>query len=170
DACAARILNWLVGKNSSNDEHHRCRSTNECSLMGAILHSTPQVVGRPDALILDESYDAFKLAYATRPLVLYTSSNDGFLHAFKVASGDPAADEESAEDRVETKTQNELWAFIPPAVLTGLQTQYPGSHQLLLDGVPVIKDVVASPANVTRFERDANSARFGASLWRTVLV
>src|SRR5690606_32347795 len=96
DACAARILNWLVGKNSSNDEHHRCRSTNECSLMGAILHSTPQVVGRPDALILDESYDAFKLAYATRPLVLYTSSNDGFLHAFKVASGDPAADEESA--------------------------------------------------------------------------
>ncbi|HEU5073717.1 MAG TPA: hypothetical protein VFU02_06080, partial [Polyangiaceae bacterium] len=105
----------------------------------------------------------------TRPLVLYTSSNDGFLHAFKVASGDPKT-ETTPEQQVTIKTQNELWAFIPPAVLTGLQTQYPGSHQVLLDGVPVIKDVVASPANVALFERDADSARFGASLWRTVLV
>src|SRR5690606_37406032 len=40
----------------------------------------------------------------------------------------------------------------------------------LLDGVPVIKDVVASPADVALFERNADSARFAASLWRTVLV
>ncbi|HEY6726925.1 MAG TPA: hypothetical protein VI197_22990 [Polyangiaceae bacterium] len=169
DACADQILNLLVGMNPTDDEHHRCRNSDECSLMGAILHSTPQVVGRPDALILDESYDAFKLTYATRPLVLYTSSNDGFLHAFKVAGGDPEVDDTDAE-RVETRAQNELWAFIPPAVLTGLQTQYPGSHQILLDGVPVIKDVVASPADVALFARDADSARFGTSLWRTVLV
>jgi len=167
--CAEQILNWLVGQNPTDDENHRCRSTSECSLMGAIVHSTPQVVGRPDALILDESYDAFKLTYATRPLVLYTSTNDGFLHAFKVASGDPTT-ETTPEQQVKTKTQNELWAFIPPAALTGLQTQYPGSHQILLDGVPVIKDVVAAPSNVPLFERDADSARFGASLWRTVLV
>jgi type IV pilus assembly protein PilY1 len=137
--------------------------------MGPILRSTPQLVGRPDALILDESYDAFKLAYATRPLVLYTSTNDGFLHAFKVASGDPAT-ETTPQQQVTTKTQNELWAFIPPAVLSGLQTQYPGSHQILLDGVPVIKDVVASPADVALFERSGESARFGAGLWRSVLV
>jgi len=168
-ACSSQILKWLVGQNPTADENHRCRSSGECSLMGAIVHSTPQVVGRPDALILDESYDAFKLTYATRPLVLYTSTNDGFLHAFKVASGDPTT-ETTPEAQVKTKTQNELWAFIPPAVLTGLQTQYPGSHQILLDGVPVIKDVVASAADVALFERDAESARFGAGLWRTVLV
>lgn len=168
--CSAQILNWLVGKNPTDDEHHRCRSSAECSLMGPILHSTPQVVGRPDALILDESYDAFKLAYATRPLVLYTSTNDGFLHAFKVASGDPAT-ETTPEEQVTILTPNELWAFIPPAVLSGLQTQYPGSHQMLLDGVPVIKDVVASPgSNIPLFERTGETARFGASLWRTVLV
>lgn len=167
--CAARLLKWLVGQNAATDDYHRCRSTDECSLMGPILHSTPQVVGRPTALIADESYDAFKLTQATRPLVLYTSTNDGFLHAFKVASGDPEA-ETTAAEQVKEKAQNELWAFIPPAVLTGIQTEYPGSHQILLDGVPVIKDVVASAADVKVFERTADSARFSAGLWRTVLV
>src|SRR5690606_21535473 len=127
------------GENSTSDDYHRCPSSDMCSLLGPILRSTPELVGGPSALILDESYDAFKLGQAERPLVLYTSSNDGFLHAFEVAGGDEPVDE---------LTNNELWAFIPPAVLTGLQTQYPGSHQVLLDGVPVIKDVVADPDNV----------------------
>ncbi len=167
--CAEHIMDWVLGVNSTSDDYHRCASSSECNLLGPILRSTPQVVGRPNALILDESYDAFKLTRATRDLVLYTSTNDGFLHAFRVASGDPAKEDDD-DANVRTLTNNELWAFIPPAVLTGMQTQYPGAHQILLDGEPVIKDVVASPDDVRVFERTSETARFAVGLWRTVLV
>ncbi|MGH7270438.1 MAG: hypothetical protein ACREJ3_08405, partial [Polyangiaceae bacterium] len=64
----------------------------------------------------------------TRENVVYAATNDGLLHAFW---GD------------ETKLENnERWALLPPAVMPNLASSYPSSHEFLLDGPPIVKDVV----------------------------
>jgi type IV pilus assembly protein PilY1 len=175
--CKRRYLYWLVGLDNGT-AYHRCPnpSAGECSLVGDIFHSTPRVVGPPSELIVDESYRQFALDNATRPTVLYTATNDGFLHAFKLFSNDPE-DDSDAVARVATLGNNELWAFTPPAILPQLPSQYPFTHQVLLDGVPVIKDVVATenplaPAGAYKFklQRTLADARAGAGTWRTILL
>jgi type IV pilus assembly protein PilY1 len=162
--CRQYYLKWLLGYSNGNPHgYHRCPSAGgQCKLIGDIFHSTPQIVTAPVALTRDESYARFALAKGERPTVLYTSTNDGFLHAFRV---DTTNDDEN----------NELWAFIPPATLPNLYTQYPFTHGFLLDGIPVISDVVAvdpSPdtALPTVFERTSLDAQGGENTWRTVLV
>jgi type IV pilus assembly protein PilY1 len=169
-ACGRFFLNWLVGNPNTGSDHSRCASPTNCNLLGDILHSTPKVVGRPVSLLRDETYSKFAYENAKRPVVLYVSTNDGILHAFKTASNDPEVDK-TEEERVLRKTQNELWAFIPPAVLPDLYKLYPQNHELLLDGVPVVKDVVAIYDSGTyRFERTVESAQSASNTWRTVLI
>jgi type IV pilus assembly protein PilY1 len=94
--------------------------------------------------------------------VLYAPTNDGQLHAFKVA---PSPKDTTDTFKVDTwPAQNELWSFFPPAVLHRIPSQYPSTHQSLLDGPPMVADVV--------FARDAGSAESGgaAADWHTVLV
>ena len=173
--CRDHYLKWLVGLDNGT-VFNRCPSVADenCSLIGDIYHSSPRAVGgRPSEFLNDESYQAFsdQQATAKRPSVLYVSTNDGFLHAFKIS----AATSDTAEPmRVRTKENNELWAFVPPGVLPGLPAQYPASHQLLLDGTPVIKDVIATPNNAPtykyRLERNVDDAKAGEGSWRTILV
>lgn len=170
--CKTRILNWLVG-NSNGTGYHRCPTPGSasCSLLGDIYHSTPRVVsGQPSEALRDESYNAFS-ARTRRPTVLYTSTNDGFLHAFKVAPA-PGVSETPA------KANNELWAFVPPAILPKLQKLYPPTKGQLLDGAPVVKDVVATkltgvdPIGRARYsyERQLTQSREATGSWRSVLV
>jgi type IV pilus assembly protein PilY1 len=168
--CGRYFLNWLVGNANTGSDVKRCKSSTECNLLGDILHSTPKVVGRPVSLLRDETYSKFAFENAKRPVVLYVSTNDGILHAFKTASNDPADDTE--ESQVLKQTNNELWAFIPPAVLPDLYKLYPQNHELLLDGAPVVKDVVASDdANGNlHFERSSADAQSASSSWRTILI
>lgn len=173
--CRDRYMKWLVGL-ANGTPFNRCNpTTQECYLLGDILHSTPRVVGPPSSFVVDESYARFAKARRTRPLVLYTSTNDGFLHAFKVAPTDTS---DPAEDLVlgpGTKN-NELWAFVPPAILPHLRKQYPFTHQALLDGAPQVQDVVATepvdPLNIDaiRFERTSDQAQKAEGAWRTVLL
>lgn len=176
EACRDRYMKWLVGlPNGTNNS--RCTSDNSvCYLFGDILHSTPRVVGPPADFVRDESYQRFASdpKYKKRPMVLYTSTNDGFLHAFKVAPTDP---EESNKVTGPGTGNNELWAFIPPAILPHLRKQYPGAHQTLLDGVPIVKDVVATPVptdtndlSSVRFQRSRQDAQKSDGDWRTVLL
>jgi type IV pilus assembly protein PilY1 len=100
---------------------------------GDVFHATPTVVGPPGSLLRDDSYIGFAAtsganAYGSRKTVVYAATNDGLLHAFW-------ADETKLEN-------NELWALMPPAVMPNLLSSYPSSHQFLLDGSPVVKDVV----------------------------
>jgi type IV pilus assembly protein PilY1 len=171
--CRDRYLKWLVGE-PNQTPYTRC-DAKSCELLGDALHSTPAVVGPPGALLRDETYTAYAKDKRFRPIVLYTSTNDGFLHAFRVGSTDPSADDTK---KALTKTNNELWAFVPPAVLPDLPKQYPFNHQRLLDGSPVVKDVVATRAinlSSTLFERRQEDAVQGASgdskaTWRTILI
>jgi type IV pilus assembly protein PilY1 len=158
-SCRDKYLKWTLGLDNGTP-FHRCPPADEnrpCNVVGDIFHSTPALVGPPSARLRDESFARYAAETATRKLVLYTSTNDGFLHAFDV--------------EVDRQTNNELWAFIPPATLQSLQSQYPGAHQLLLDGPPVIREVVATEINgEIRMERTGDSFRAGDTTWRTVLV
>ncbi|RYZ02187.1 MAG: hypothetical protein EOO73_32735 [Myxococcales bacterium] len=177
--CRSRYMKWLLGVSDSTEQFQRCRGgvgSDDCYLMSEIYHSIPKAVaGRPSAFLVDQSYQAFVTAQlkAKRPSVLYASSNDGFLHAFKIAQVDK--NDTSEAMKVNTLTSNELWAFIPPGALTGIPSLYPASHQLLLDGTPSIKDVVATadasqPVYKFKLERTLDQARGGAGTWRTILV
>lgn len=175
DTCRSLIINHLVGLQDGSNPS-RCDGSG-CSLFGGIYHSVPTTVpGRPSDLLRDESYEAFvgEMAALARPSVLYTSTVDGFLHAFNLAPYPGSTD--AAQRAIDERKNNELWAFLPPAVLPVLHTQYPKTHMVLLDGVPIIKDVVATKvgtgddAVVSSYERSQGDAQNGGGFWRTVLV
>jgi type IV pilus assembly protein PilY1 len=159
DVCRSLILDHLVGL-TNTDGKSRCTDTG-CSIFGGIFHSVPTTVpGRPADLLRDESYETFirDMRDVARPSVLYTSTVDGFLHAFDLSRRE--------------KENNELWSFLPPAVLPVLHTQYPKTPLVLLDGVPIVKDVVATREGdvLKSYERLQADAELGAGDWRTVLV
>ena len=114
---------------------------------GDVFHATPAVVGPPASLLRDDSYIGFRSTYAARKQIVYAATNDGLLHAFW-------ADETKLEN-------NELWAMMPPAVMPSILSSYPSSHEFLLDGSPIVKDVVW----------DRPLANQGdATTWHTMLV
>ena len=102
-----------------------------CSALGGIYRSSPALVGTPNQYLRDDAYQAFATLHATRRQTMYVASMDGILHAFKALA---------------TNTFDagnfEMWAFVPPAVLPKIATNYPSGQQILLDGTPVIKDTV----------------------------
>lgn len=174
--CRDRYLRWLVGLDNGTS-FTRCKAlnTSECYLLGDILHSTPRVVGPPSEFVRDETYETFRRSKGRRPVVLYTSTNDGFLHAFKVAGTPEDLEGSDSAAQVMTKANNELWAFVPPAILPDIRSQYPFTHQVLLDGVPVVRDVVATisgegPSARIQLERTRSQAATAEGTYRTILV
>lgn len=147
------------------------------SSFGDIYHATPVVVGPPDSLLDDISYSGFRTYITTtagggdggtssapRAPVVYAATNDGLLHAF--------ATNENAN------ANNELWAMLLPAPEPLLLSTYPATDQFLLDGAPVVKDVVwdrttinasmcASGQTVTRPPPDTGET---GCPWHTSLV
>ncbi len=120
--------------------------------LGDIYHATPAVVGPPSSLDQDPLYTAFQSEIVPpRKNILYAATNDGMLHAFW-------ADET-------TLANNEYWAFIPPAVMPNLPASYPNSHEFLLDGSPIVKDVVWE-----RLATTDPTAAAATNPWHTMLV
>lgn len=103
----------------------------ECAALGAVYRSSPTIVGPPDAFVRDEGYRVFAEQRARRRPTMYVATSDGVLHAFKAL----AAQDFDPGD-------HELWAFVPPAVLPKLASNYPTGQQILLDGTPTVRDVV----------------------------
>lgn len=171
--CRDTILTWAVGLDNGTGVH-RCPTPGgaDCSVLGDVMHSTPVVVNRPSAALDDETYALYAANHAGRPMALYTSSNDGQLHGFFVSPND-AADSPLSD----TSRSGELFSFMPPAVLPLQQSQYPTSRQKLLDGVPVVQEVVAAehstnthyPFKLERSQAGAINAS-ATETWRTILV
>lgn len=191
-SCTQRRVKWLVGGIDTQTGYSRCAQagSSNCSLIADVLHSTPVVVNRPTDAPRDQTYQNFASAWKERPLMLYTSTNDGMLHAFKIASNYIAPRTDSLP--VSSLRNNELWAFIPPAILPRIDSEWPGAHQELLDGAPVVGNVVATPLTTKyedtspryAFERTAasfalatkdatvanNADGLAVTSWRTILV
>ncbi len=83
-----------------------------------------------------------------RDTIVYAATTDGLLHAFWADQNQLA--------------QNEEWALLPPAVMPQLLSSYPGANLQLLDGTPVVKDVICDPtAGRDRHQPVAHDARGG---------
>lgn len=180
--CRTRLLEWAVGLQSATPIS-RCPSTINCSVIGDIFHSTPQVrPGQPSDFLRDSTYSDWAATLNHRDTMLYTSSNDGFLHGFLLTPGDPAETNYQLQ-----RHNNERWAFIPPAVLPSYVAMYPGSTANpvmnripALDGVPILKDVGATknlsqalaldyPYRLER-KKAADSTQNEIHTWRTIMV
>jgi type IV pilus assembly protein PilY1 len=154
DLCAAMFMKWELGVFNGS---YVTRS----DPFGAIYHSTPTIVGPPNEFLRDESYTQFSLDQSKRPPMLYTSTTDGQLHAFKV---DVSPNDPTDTFKIDKKINNELWSFFPPAALPRIPAQYPGVEQVVTDGRAVVKNIV-----FVRSDADAKSGG-GSAKWRTVLV
>jgi type IV pilus assembly protein PilY1 len=167
--CRNDILGWLLGKTNSESET-RCATPGDedCSVFGAIFYASPAYVsGSAREYLQDETYATFarQRGVTQRSSVLYAPTVDGMLHAMKTApySGTTGA--------VNSPQNNELWAFLPPAVLPLIQTQYPNTPAVLLDGTPVVRDVPAyTSGGVTKLERRLADGKVAAGTFRTVLT
>ncbi len=164
--CATMLLDYTFGQSTfaggPSDFTFVSRYNNA---LGDIFHANPIVVGPPGSLLQDPLYVNFQQYWQASPsntnqstwsvstggrkTVVYAATNDGLLHAFW-------ADETKEEN-------NEMWAMLPPAVMPHLLSTYPSSHEFLLDGSPIVKDVV--------WDRSSATATTGQlSVWHTMLV
>ena len=124
---------------------------------GGVLHSTPAIETPPNALLRDDSYQAFTTAYTSayttylstqepRHTVLYVATIDGLLHAYGVDynASDPYTfiGSSLASDGGTSGLQNEMWTFVPPAVMPNMMGAVGGGETILLDGAPVVKDTI----------------------------
>jgi type IV pilus assembly protein PilY1 len=145
--CTTMLLDYLFAQQSFPAQPSDFKFVSRYgNALGDIFHATPSVVAPPGSLLQDPLYVGFRQAWASRKQVVYAATNDGLLHAFW-------ADETKLEN-------NELWAMVPPAVMTNLYASYPASHLFLLDGSPIVKDVV--------WDRDASTT--DPAVWHSMLV
>lgn len=139
-ASGAPLLRYLAGERTSEgeaneiDKFYRKRE----HLLGDIVSSEAVYVKSPVNSYSDSDYAAHASSLAARAGMVYVAANDGMLHAFSAETG------------------QELWAFVPTAVLPNMyklaDKLYANEHTYLLDGSPVIADAYA------------------AGQWRTLLV
>lgn len=117
------LLSWLHGV------------TRPGSRLGDIYHSSPVVNMPPVADIADESFNLWRRLERVmdRPPVIYVGTNDGILHAFAVENYNTLGGRNITAGE-------ELWGFVPPAVLPRLESART-SHQFLVDGTPVIRNL-----------------------------
>jgi type IV pilus assembly protein PilY1 len=123
-----RIVNYLRGTDVLDEDNDSNTTEERPWKLGDIFHSTPVLVTPPVLALNDSSYQAFKTAQASRTTVAIAGSNDGMLHAFRESDG------------------TELWAFIPPHLLTSLQNliSASGTHQFYVDASPIAADIKIS--------------------------
>ncbi len=127
--------------------------------LGDIYHSTPVSIGPPTNDLADESYNLYRLRpeVANRPVMVYTGTNDGVLHAFAAENHNILAGPHAGTNLT---AGTELWGFVPPVLLPALETAA-ASHQFMVDGTPVVREVL--------FSRSPGTAP-DASRYHTVLI
>ncbi len=183
--CETIMLNYMLGTTTPAAwtgttvpfpaRYSTTGTTAASSPFGGVFHSTPAIATPPSALLRDDSYQAFITNYSTnyitiagvnkpRHSVLYVATIDGLLHAFgvdyNVNDNYTFNGSSHLDDSSNTGLANEMWSFIPPAVMGKLGA---GGGTLnargRLDGAPVLKDTV--------YQRSAVGS---SSDWHTTLV
>jgi len=136
----ANLIRFVRGVDSY-DEDSDGSILDERWKLADIYHSELRIVGPPALEVSGDAaantglyyrwqkgYETFKNANSSRPEVVYVGSNTGMLHAFDYATGE------------------ELWAFIPPAMLPRLRemvsfTANTSNSIYGVDGSPIVRDV-----------------------------
>ena len=120
-----KVVNFIRGIDTYDEDADGNTTEEREWKLGDIYHSNPVLVFPPPPISTDSSYVTFRTANASRTTILLAGANDGMLHAFRESDG------------------QELWAFIPPNVLTGLVnlTTGAGAHPYYVDSTPVVTDI-----------------------------
>ncbi|MEM7359807.1 MAG: hypothetical protein AAF431_11970 [Pseudomonadota bacterium] len=163
DLGAEQLINFVRGFQAPENNRNRNRIIDEYKfLLGDIVHSTPVQVEAPTALsspnpparteALRDSYLPYAKHYADRRRMIYVGANDGMLHAFN--GGFWRIDDETGSIEVQTAQQSEtrhelgdeIWAFIPNAVLPHLKFLQDSSyaadqHVAYVDGSLTAREV-----------------------------
>ena len=99
-------------------------------VLGDIISGSPVHVSKPPFKYADAGYADFITAQASRKAVVYTTANDGMLHAFSAKGSDGGT---------------ELWAYIPGQIMSNLyklaDTGYSSKHLYFVDGAAVMGDI-----------------------------
>lgn len=122
-----------VSNFSRSDVRNNCSSgtADTCQWkLGDVIHSNPLVVGVPNMLYADPAYDTFKTNNSNRDMVTYIGSNDGMVHAVRMAKWDA-----TNKKYVADTTATELWAYVPNALLSGLTNTTDNYHEYTNDGL-----------------------------------
>ena len=152
DSQASDLIDFIRGVDSYNEVNATEESkykllSGERWKLGDIYHSELKVIGPPSAKssnanVNSEAYYRYNNAYqgrfrngnscggycAQRKNIVYVGANDGLLHAFDAKNGE------------------ELWAFLPPMLLSKMRTAISSkSGQSVsiygVDGSPIVKDI-----------------------------
>jgi type IV pilus assembly protein PilY1 len=131
-----KVIDFTRGTDAYDADNDGNTTEERAWKLGDIFHSTPVLITPPRMPFVDPSYTTFKQANANRTMALITGANDGMLHAFRESDGE------------------EMWAFIPPDLLDGLQTLTVRSadHPYFVDGSPQAADIKVG------------------STWKTILI
>jgi len=202
DTQAGYMIDYIRGSDRSEYRSRKVNFTNPITgslnttvatewKLGDIINSTPSVqssipLNAYNKSYSDSSYDLFvnSAQYAARNVV-YTSSNDGMIHAFRlglVTNINNGAQPNLVAKMTGTNLGTEEWAFIPKNALPYLQNQSGTEycHQCLVDGAPLLVDAsIFKPSSSTCTDywdcdrkTTTSSGSFVASdtSWGTVLV
>ncbi len=120
-----RVINFVRGVDTYDEDADGNTTEERAWKLGDIFHSAPVLVFPPPLRTADSAYAAFKTANQNRPTIVLAGANDGMIHAFRASDGE------------------ELWAFIPPNLLSTLKsmTVALGQHAYYVDLSPVVADV-----------------------------
>jgi type IV pilus assembly protein PilY1 len=173
DTRVTNIIEWVRGTEITD---LRNRTLDGVTYrLGDIVHSTPVTVAKPTdqyhTLYADESYMEYWNAVKQRETMIYVGANDGMLHAFTNWTygfdnhGRPTYSKPAAAPASE-RMGDEVWAFIPQAVLPHLK--WPAhenyTHTYLVDGRPRVFDAKILPDDTHYTDSD------GDPNWGTFLV
>ncbi|MDI6793640.1 MAG: PilC/PilY family type IV pilus protein, partial [bacterium] len=96
--------------------------------LGDVIHSNPLIVGIPNMAYSLSDYWDFVEEHRDRDLVAYFGSNEGMVHAVRLAKWE--------DDKYESDLEaTELWAFIPNESLPELVDTTDIYHEYLVDGL-----------------------------------
>lgn len=150
-AKASKLINYIRGTDSPE---LRPRTTDDGKVwkLGDIIYSTPVTVSKPveqyHVIYSDRSYSDYFLGNKNRQTMVYVGGNDGMLHAFSSWKLD-AANSKFIDPGVDgyllnqgKKIGDELWAFIPKAVLPHLKwlSDPDYTHTYYVDLTPKVFD------------------------------
>ena len=160
--CRNRFLRLQLGLNDPTDTTNTYVRT---SAFGALINSTPEIIMSPREYLRDDSYTAFQTMFSDRVPVLYAATADGQIHAFAINQLN--------------NSLNELWAFMPPAVLPVIRDQFPSkigaANKTIISGPLVASEVsgdaIPNPASGRFLTRSkANPEEEDNSKWYSILV
>lgn len=145
-----KLISYVRGIDSYDDDGDGDTTEERSWKLGDIFHSGPVIVGAPSRFYFDYGYSGtgeFYETYKNRTKIILAGANDGMLHAFQASDGD------------------ELWAFIPPNLLSQLKDMRT-AHTFFVDLPIRVEDVWFGTGDGT----GAIATSKTASEWHTIAV